>query len=335
MHKWIRGELQRPPPPLIEGLLALEYLNGYGMPTGLFEIDQRVHYYKSLLTKPEQGRPDISVYFESVAKHRHYVRKVFQLWLLSHPDVLSPIRGELEKEILERCRRHDLSKYAPEEILGYFFKWFQPTPIGDGDEKLLWTTALEHHYQENDHHPEFYTSAFGNLQTDPMTLMSKAAMVESCIDMLACRLERTLGSLLQSGVSICPEQMFSIPMLYLERFGAMKRDDVCVYLFDWVTRVSHIVSEGVGSSVLDRSAVERWQTLSEVSFKPREASEETEDAEDWQKDWSALLRVCIPLLLEEEHKEEEEEVDTEYYAGAASVSDTGPGEGAECCFETE
>ena len=75
-------------------------------------------YVKKMLLEPVKGRDDISDHFANVAQHRYYVRAAYELWELSAPE-LAPAEEPLKSQVEARVKVHDLSKYLPEEILGY------------------------------------------------------------------------------------------------------------------------------------------------------------------------------------------------------------------------
>ena len=88
-----------------------------------------------------------------------------------------------EKSLLERAKVHDLTKFSNDEFLGYMF-------LGDEkeharvltiEEKAIVNKAIEHHYKNNSHHPQFY---------DDCNKMTDLDLLEMVSDWLACAIER-------------------------------------------------------------------------------------------------------------------------------------------------
>ena len=77
-HKWIRGELSYPAPPLMEGLYALEHLSRHELTGEPLDCD-RVNFFRKILVEPEGDRPDISEHFDMVTTHRGYVKAAYEL----------------------------------------------------------------------------------------------------------------------------------------------------------------------------------------------------------------------------------------------------------------
>eukprot|EP01118_Nematostelium_gracile_P006777 TRINITY_DN2185_c0_g1_i3.p2 TRINITY_DN2185_c0_g1~~TRINITY_DN2185_c0_g1_i3.p2 ORF type:complete len:205 (-),score=34.16 TRINITY_DN2185_c0_g1_i3:761-1375(-) len=78
---------------------------------------------------------------------------------------------------LSRMLLHDLSKFSPSEFFPYAYYYYgeNPRDPNDNDFKKAWI----HHYQNNDHHPEFFKS--GN----QINRMSGDAMMELIADWFA------------------------------------------------------------------------------------------------------------------------------------------------------
>ena len=86
----------------------------------------------------------------------------------------------------EQVSKHDDSKLTSFlEIIGYTQRWVWEVKID------IWKEAWKHHYTTNSHHPEYYIHSTEDgqpIQND----MNYLDMVESVVDMLACRWERKL-----------------------------------------------------------------------------------------------------------------------------------------------
>jgi hypothetical protein len=88
-----------------------------------------------------------------------------------------------EKSLLERAKVHDLTKFSNDEILGYML-------LGDEkehariltiEEKAIVNKAIEHHYRNNSHHPQYY---------DDCNKMTDLDLLEMVSDWLACAIEK-------------------------------------------------------------------------------------------------------------------------------------------------
>ncbi len=73
----------------------------------------------------------------------------FADWLKENlPDLFENIDMDLFDEMI---RDHDESKFSEEEFEPYAQKWF-----GDGKKTPEYEAAWEHHWQNNEHHPEYW-----------------------------------------------------------------------------------------------------------------------------------------------------------------------------------
>lgn len=142
---------------------------------------------------------NIGTHFDIVASHRKWVKKIFELLKIAKV-LYKP--WELSKKI----DKHDLSKYGPDEALGYSIMFGTNRKFRklEGEDKKIWEDALQHHYRHNPHHPQYFlgfSMAYEDLQ-------------ESLIDMLACRIERDFHGF----VEIEPKMLVDIPEYYLTRY---------------------------------------------------------------------------------------------------------------------
>ena len=102
---------------------------------------------------------------------------------------------------------HDQSKLQSfTEIIGYTEKWvwLKHTPI--------WEMALDHHYQNNPHHTEYFQDKMGQKTSNNMPIRY---LEESIVDMLACRWERKLGG----NPNVTNEELCNIEEIYLKRYN--------------------------------------------------------------------------------------------------------------------
>ena len=87
-------------------------------------------------------------YKEYVVAHKERVEE-FSTWLLSNcPELFENVDTEVFKDLI---KEHDESKYSEEEFEPYAQKWF-----GDGEKTREYELAWEHHYMNNEHHPEYW-----------------------------------------------------------------------------------------------------------------------------------------------------------------------------------
>ena len=84
------------------------------------------------------------------------------------------------------------------EIVGYTDRWTW------GKSSLLWEEALQHHYANNPHHPQFYQDK----------RMTRESLEESIVDMMACHWERKEGG----GDEVPAEKIAGFSDFYLERY---------------------------------------------------------------------------------------------------------------------
>lgn len=177
--------------------------------------------------------PKVFDHFSQTISHRLWIMRAFHLVDLTH--VFPPVIREM---LLLRVKHHDLSKFSAIEVMGYAARKF-----GSKEEDLnkkdweLWEKALEHHYFSNDHHPQFNPKDHQ---------MSYLALQESVLDMLACRMERSITPHSTSLTNI-----FDVPKLYLERYHSEDRIIASSLLQNWCKACIDMVRD---SSSLDSSS---------------------------------------------------------------------------------
>jgi hypothetical protein len=87
-------------------------------------------------------------YLEYISAHKERVEK-FSNWLLFNcPDLFEGVDVDDFKELI---KEHDESKFSDEEFEPYARKWHL-----DGIETPEYEAAWEHHWQNNEHHPEYW-----------------------------------------------------------------------------------------------------------------------------------------------------------------------------------
>ena len=108
----------------------------------------------------------------------------------------------------EQVEMHDDSKLTNfEEIIGYTQMWIWKTKTD------TWKDAWKHHYTTNSHHPEYYrwSPKDGEIVQENMQDLD---IVESVIDMLACRWERQLNG----REDVKKEDLLDIEEHFLKRY---------------------------------------------------------------------------------------------------------------------
>lgn len=103
----------------------------------------------SLLSLINEGGADYQKeYLEYIEAHKERVKK-FASWLEENcPEVFEGVDLDAFHDIIEE---HDESKYSEEEFEPYAQKWH-----GNGIKTPEYELAWEHHWQNNEHHPEYW-----------------------------------------------------------------------------------------------------------------------------------------------------------------------------------
>lgn len=87
-------------------------------------------------------------YKQYVIDHKARVEQ-FADWLLEN---CSEVLDEVDPDVFwDLIKAHDESKFSEEEFEPYAQKWF-----GDGKKTREYDLAWEHHYMNNEHHPEYW-----------------------------------------------------------------------------------------------------------------------------------------------------------------------------------
>ena len=155
----------------------------------------------------------VSNHFRQVLKHRRWVIRMFFF-------IGQALKIEEREQLYDRILHHDLSKFSTIETIGYTIKFHRKNGEKNEKEKKCWEKALIHHYAKNDHHPE---------HSRP-NRMNHYALLESVIDMLACRAEKDL-----SKENFDLNSILDIPDIYLERYIIEDKKKVLQYISHWNT----------------------------------------------------------------------------------------------------
>jgi hypothetical protein len=103
----------------------------------------------NLLNAIQEGGADYQKEnLDYINAHKERVEK-FATWLLEACPEL--FEGVDEEVFLDLIKEHDESKFSEEEFEPYAQKWF-----GDGKKTREYELAWEHHYMNNEHHPEYW-----------------------------------------------------------------------------------------------------------------------------------------------------------------------------------
>ena len=130
---------------------------------------------------------------------------------------------------LEDIDKHDDSKLTSFlEIIGYTQRWIWKIKTD------AWEDAWKHHYTANPHHPEYYLHVDENGETfqDNMRYLD---LVESVIDMVACRWERQL----KGREDVTNDELLYIEEFYFTRYTASDRIKVAKL----INQLSNVVKE--------------------------------------------------------------------------------------------
>ena len=173
-------------------------------------------------------RRNVPGHLEIATSHRKWLKLTFEL--------LERIGVRFSKKMNQLILDHDLSKYSHFEVLGYAIMfgdgngWKDANTLID-EEKIEWHSALNHHFETNAHHPEFFYTKMSDGTRDKSKyilfqnnngLNGIDCIDESLIDMLACSAQRKM----------CNEEKFSIfkwldiDDKFLERYSSLDRQFV-------------------------------------------------------------------------------------------------------------
>jgi len=217
LHKWFRNELSCCPPTIPESICILQYLHEKLVDSSNAPTD-RTEEILSLMVQ----KPDISVYFKMLVSHRVNMKLCFDLWKAT---LGTQIKDEnFVKSLANRVTVHDFSKLHPYEILGFYYK--NVLKREDMIAKELFSYSRYHHFMTNDHHTEFYTNY---TQEERSHIMTDLAFVESVLDKMAHRLERSLTK-----GQITTEELFSIPTTDITySYEGKYKSKFQTYLLNW------------------------------------------------------------------------------------------------------
>jgi len=218
VRMWEKGELGVSPPTPLEVEQCMNYLKGLSYGIG----EQCMKKMEVSLTLGDLICNNIANHLSIVASHRKHLNIVYELCTIAKVNFM----GEIEME--KRVKAHDLSKYGPHEAMGYsiMFGVDQCFRELQGKDKERWDKALDHHYKTNPHHPQYAGEA----------LMHPADLEESLLDMMACRLERSLKG--HSIINVA--HLMHFPSEYLWRYHQPDRTKIRNMIDSWRQSINHL-----------------------------------------------------------------------------------------------
>ena len=194
----------------------------------LYELAKRLFPQEKLVLAYMHGRKDqvtvnnnrlnnIIRHYQQATTHRAWLYMAFTL-------VRDSFKLKAQLRLYNAVLHHDLSKFSGVETLGYAIKFGRKNPkieLKNPKDIALWEAGLQHHYDHNKHHPP------------QGKCMGYYDLIESVLDMLACRMERNLYG--QPGVITA--DIFNVPLTYLDRYTDTDKEIVACYLRAWCADV--------------------------------------------------------------------------------------------------
>ena len=172
----------------------------------------------------------VPTHLRTTTSHRKWLRMTLEFCQMTG--------GKFSGDIEELIKRHDLSKYTAEEVLGYAVMFgdeqVNQKQLGP-QEKTEWNLSLEHHYIHNPHHPEYFYVKQADGTREKFDIIEavpdngKLYMEESLIDMMASRGERNL----KDDATISVEKWLDIDERYMKRYAEADRKYVMELLDTW------------------------------------------------------------------------------------------------------
>lgn len=167
-------------------------------------------------------------HFNTVTTHRQWVVRSFQVLRASG------VKFSDTKKMATLTEIHDLSKYTPDEVLGYTLKFCNGNgsqELDDPDEIQEWEMSLKSHFASNPHHPQYFRRDTEKGQVDVMYQQNgRTFLEEGTLDMLACRGERDMKYDEEFSLS----KWLSIPSKFLGRYSDADRKWVSQKLEEWM-----------------------------------------------------------------------------------------------------
>ena len=173
------------------------------------------------VTCTKRGLSYIINHMRQTVEHRKWLYYAFVL-------VADSFTYRDREKLHELVLNHDLSKFSATEAIGYGYKFgrknVNSVELKNPKHIAMWEDALKHHHINNAHHPEH----------TPHCPLSFFVLIESVLDLLACRMGKKLAGKLDS----TPNDIFDIPPMYIERYVPNDRERIKDLLSTWCTDVT-------------------------------------------------------------------------------------------------
>ena len=166
------------------------------------------------ITSSEKGWTYIDTHIKQTLEHRKWMYYAFIL-------ISESLTARDREKVHQLVLHHDLSKFSAVEIIGYSLKFSQKEgkELKKASHITRWELALQHHYQNNAHHPQHRSDG----------RMTTLSLIESIIDILACRMAVNLAGHAESTT----EDIFNVPTTSLNGYTESDEKKVTFYLKSW------------------------------------------------------------------------------------------------------
>lgn len=106
----------------------------------------KAYNFLNIITDGQSGY--LEDYKKYIAAHQDRVSKTAAWFKENLPEIFNEVDIDCFNDIIDE---HDASKYSEEEFEPYAEKWFN-----NGGKSLAYNLAWEHHWGNNEHHPEYW-----------------------------------------------------------------------------------------------------------------------------------------------------------------------------------
>lgn len=159
-------------------------------------------------------------HYNQTRHHRYLVKQIYKRLKIHLKSDEVDQEDDFYNSMDEIIERHDLSKYAFSQAIGYTLKW-----VHDYTNFGIWKAARNLHIINELHHPE----SWRDLTVDDVHLardMSLPYLYESLIDMIARDLENKKGQ----DLNISDSELISMDGKYLKRYNANERQIIEAFI---------------------------------------------------------------------------------------------------------
>lgn len=147
-------------------------------------------YYKLLIDEY-----NMKEHFSQVCSHRKFVKKAYLR-----------VKHFLQHMTEQDAERHDLTKFTLAQGVGYTARWVH------GTDNACWKKALQHHYDHEPHHPQYFKDG----------RMEPRYLEESLVDMIGSRWERNL----EGAEDVSNQDLVDFNPVYLSRYHPEDLEEV-------------------------------------------------------------------------------------------------------------